>query len=272
MWLYIKSAFLVGVDVPGLGRIPVNVLATVAFAILGVAEPAIWLVGLAAEVAFVTALAFNPRFQRVVQARQLRASGDDDESRRQKLVQLLEPEQQRKLAALDSKCNKILDVFRSEQAEGYVIDSNSEALSRLGWNYLKLLVARHHLLSASNNESEQSLQARVDGLEADLRDENHPGSLRESKSATLSLLQKRLANIQRRKDTLQEIDSDCMRIEAQVDLVLENATMQGKPQTISSDIELASDLIGGGIFGEDEPAITQLDSKFASAKPQQEAS
>jgi hypothetical protein len=272
MWRYIKSAFLVGVDVPHLGRIPVNVLATAAFAILGMAEPAFWFVGLAVETAFITTLAFHPRFQRYIQGQQLQIAKDDDDSRRGRLIQLLEPDQRRRLSALDDKCARILEVHRSQQAEDYIVDSNEEALNRLEWNYLKLLVARHHLLTSSTEDSEQGIQAKVHSLESDLRDMNLPESLRESKSATLSILKKRLSNIQRRKETLQEIDSDCLRIEAQVDLVLENATIQGKPQTISSDIELASDLLGAGIFGDDELAISKLDSKFSPAKAQQGAS
>jgi hypothetical protein len=272
MWRYLKSAFLVGVDVPHLGRIPVNVMAVAAFAILGVAEPAFWFVGLATEAAFVTTLAFNSRFQRYVQGQQLQVAKDDDDSRRRQLVQLLEPEQRHKLSALDGKCSRILEVHRSQQELDYIIDSNGEALNRLEWNYLKLLVARHHLLTATADETEQSLQAKINSLESDLRDTRQPEPLRESKSATVAILQKRLANIQRRKETLQEIDSDCLRIEAQVDLILENATMQGKPQTISSDIELASDLLGAGIFGDDEPTISRLESKFTPAKSQQGAS
>ena len=272
MWRYIKSAFLVGVDVPSLGRVPVNLLATAAFGILGFAEPALWLVGLATEAAFVSALAFNPRFQRYVQGQQLQVARDDDDGRRRQLVQLLEPDQRRKLSSLDEKCSRILEVHRSQQALDYIIDSNGEALNRLEWNYLKLLVARHHLLAAGSEDTEQSLHAKISSLESDLGDLSQPESLRESKSATLAILQKRLANIQRRKETLQEIDSDCLRIEAQVDLILENTTMQGKPQTISSDIELASDLLGAGVFGDDEPTITKLESKFTSAKQKQEAS
>lgn len=272
MWRYIKSAFLVGVDVPHLGRIPVNVLATAGFAILGVAEPAFWFVGLATEAAVITTLAFNPRFQKYVQGQHLQLARDDDDSRRRQLIQLLEPDQRRRLSALDGKCARILEVHRSQQAEDYVVDSNDEALKRLEWNYLKLLVARHHMLATSAEDSEQEIQAKVNSLESDLRDMDQPESLRESKSATASILKKRLANIERRKETLQEIDSDCLRIEAQVDLVLENATMQGKPQTISSDIELASDLLGAGIFGDDEPTVSRLDSKFTPAKSQQEAS
>jgi hypothetical protein len=56
-----------------------------------------------------------------------------------------------------------------------------------------------------------------------------------------------------------------VRIENQVDLVLENASIQGKPQTISADIELASDLVGGAVFGDSEDAVAGLDQAFGQA-------
>ena len=43
--------------------------------------------------------------------------------------------------------------------------------------------------------------------------------------------------------------------------------MSAKLQTISTDIELASDLLGAGVFGEDESAITALDRKYSAQKP-----
>ena len=49
--------------------------------------------------------------------------------------------------------------------------------------------------------------------------------------------------------------------------------MQTKPQTISTDIELASDLLGAGVFGDDESAISALDRKYSSQKaPMRESS
>jgi hypothetical protein len=271
VWRYIKSAYLVGVDVPLLGRVPVNLLLTAGFVILGVAQPAFWLLGLAVECTIVAALAFHPRFQKYVQAQELQMAKDDDETRRQKLIQLLEPDAHRRLSALNAKCNKVIDVYRAQQAEDYLIDSNRDALNRLEWNYLKLLVARHHMLSAENGESEQSLEAKIRDLQQDLQNQNQPESLRESKAATVAILKKRLDNIQRRSESFQEIDSDCTRIEAQVDLILENASIQGKPQTIASDIELASDLLGVGIFGDDESAVSHLDRKYSAARQRQEA-
>jgi len=269
VWHYLKAAFLVRLDVPTLGRVPINVLLAAGFGILGVAEPGFWLAGLAVESAVLSSLAFNPRFQKYVQAQQLQEAKGADDQKRRNLIQTLTPEARRRIAGLSGTCAKVLDVYRSQQADEYVIDTNREALERLQWLFLKLLIARHHLVSAENAESEQSMTAKIQDLELDVKDEKQPDSLRESKSATIAILKKRLDNIQRKSQTLEEIESDCVRIEAQVNLLLENASMEGKPRTISSDIKLASDLLGSGIFGEDELAISHLDRKYSSRNRQE---
>lgn len=270
MWRYLKSAFLVSIDVPGLGRVPVNALGAAAFGILGFAQPAFWFLGMAIEAAIVPALAFNPRFQRVIQAQSVQSSDADTAQKRRALINILEPSAKQRLSALIDKCNQVLDVYRSQQAENYILDSNSQALSSLQWVYLKLLIARHHLQSPVNNETEQSLDKKIQELDADLKDGEETESLRQSKTATLGILKKRLVNVRRKKQTLEEIESDLTRIDNQVDLILENATMQGKPQTISADIELASDLLGGSVFGEDESAISDLEQTYGHQKSKQQ--
>ena len=265
MWRYLKSAFLVSVDVPSLGRIPVNALGAAAFAILGFAQPAFWLVGLAIEAAVVPSLAFNPRFQKIVEAQSLELSQGDAEQKRQVLVKLLETGAQQRLWGLAKRCSQVLDVYRSQQAEDYIIDSNDQALKNLEWVYLKLLVARHHLLSPTS-ETAQSLEKKIQELEKDLQDGEETESLRQSKAATLNILKKRLATMRKKQQTLEEIESDLTRIDNQVDLILENATVQGKPQTISADIELASDLLGGSLFGEDESVISNLEQTYGQQK------
>lgn len=269
MFRYLKSAFLVSVDVPSLGRVPINVLAAAAFGILGFAQPAFWFLGLAIEGVVVPALAFNPRFQKVVEAQSLQSADVDASQKRRALVNLLQPSARERLTSLTDKCNRVLEVYRSQQAEGYILDSNSQALQNLQWVYLKLLVAQHHLQDPVNNDTEQSLAKKIQQLETDLQDNEESESLRQSKTATLGILKKRLANIHRKQQTTEEIDSDLTRIDNQVDLILENATMQGKPQTISADIELASDLLGGSVFGEDESAISDLEKTYGGGKSAQ---
>jgi hypothetical protein len=265
VWRYLKSAFLVTVEVPSLGRVPVNALGAAAFAILGFAQPGFWLLGLAIEAAVIPVLAFNPRFQKVVEAQSLQLSEGTVEQKRLALVRLLETTAQQRLWGLATKCNQVLEVYRSQQTEEFIIDSNEHALKNLEWVYLKLLVARHHLLSPTT-ETAQSLEKKIQDLEKDLQDGEETESLLQSKTATLNILKKRLSTMRMKRQTLEEIESDLTRIDNQVDLILENATVQGKPQTISADIELASDLLGGSVFGESESEISALDQTFGRSK------
>jgi hypothetical protein len=266
VWRYLKSAFLVGVDVPALGRLPVNALAAAGFFILGFGHPSFWFLGLAAEAVVLPSLAFNRRFQNVVDAQDRQAASGDSQAKRAALVQLLPSEDKRRLLALERKCDKVVEVYRNAQAEDFLIDTNRDALENLKWIYLKLMIARYHLLTAGTDDTAEALAKKIEALQKDLGNSQETSALRQSKAATLDILKRRLANVQRREDSLQEVESDLTRVESQVDLILDNAAMQGKPQTISTDIELASDLVGGGMFGESESAVADLDRDYSQVR------
>lgn len=263
MWRYLKAAFFVGVDVPALGRIPVNALAAAGLFILGFGHPGFWFLGLAAETALVTGLAFNKRFQNVVDAESRQLSDGDSQAKRNALVQTLPNEDKRRIADLDRKCNKVLEVYRNAQADDYLIDTNRGALDNLRWVYLKLLIARYHLLTAGTDDTPQSLVRKIKQLQDELQNTEESPALRQSKTATLDILKRRLANIQRREDSLQEVESDLTRVESQVDLILDNAAVQGKPETISTDLQLSSDLVSGGMFGDSEAAVADLERDYS---------
>ncbi len=263
MWKYLKAAFLVGADVPALGRVPVNVLASAGFLILGFGHPGFWLLGLAAEGALVPSLAFNKRFQNYVDATERQLTDGDSQAKRIALIQTLPAEDRKRIETLDRRCAKILDVYRNAQAEEFLIETNREALDNLKWVYTKLLIARFHLLTAGTDDTAESLDRKIAMLEKDLHDAQETPALRQSKAATLDILRRRLANIQRREQSLEEVESDLTRVESQVDLILDNAAMQGKPQTISTDLQLASDLVGGGLFGDSESAVADIDRDYA---------
>ena len=261
-----QGSFLVGADLPALGRVPVNVLASAAFVILGFGHPGFWLLGLAAEAAVLPSLAFNKRFQNYVDATERELTSGESQVKRSALVQMLPTEDRKRIDALDRKCSKVLDVFRSAQAEDFLIETNRDALDNLKWVYTKLLIARLHLLTAGTDDTASSLQRKILSLEQGLQDVQESAALRQSKAATLDILRRRLGNIQRREQSLEEVESDLIRVESQVDLILDNAAMQGKPQTISTDLQLASDLVGGGLFGEAESAIADLDRDYGGSR------
>ena len=255
-----------GVDVPALGRLPVNALAAAGFFILGFGHPSFWFLGLAAEAVVLPSLAFNRRFQNVVDALDRQAASGDSQVKRAALVQLLPSEDKRRLLGLERKCDKVIEVYRNAQAEDFLIDTNRDALENLKWVYLKLMIARYHLLTAGTDDTPEALAKKIEALQKDLGNSQETPALRQSKQATLDILKRRLGNVQRREDSLQEVESDLTRVESQVDLILDNAAMQGKPQTISTDIELASDLVGGGMFGESESAVADLDRDYSQVR------
>jgi hypothetical protein len=266
VWRYLKAAFLVGADVPALGRVPVNVLASAGFFILGFGHPGFWLLGLAAEATLLPSLAFSKRFQNYVDATERLMTTGDSQVKRTALVQTLPPEDRKRIETLDRRCAKVLDVYRNAQAEEFLVATNREALDNLKWVYTKLLIARFHLLTAGTEDTAESLERKILSLEKDLQDSQESPALRQSKTATLDILKRRLANIERREQSLEEVESDLTRVESQVDLILDNAAMQGKPQTISTDLQLASDLVGGGLFGEAETAVADLDRDYSQPR------
>jgi len=266
VWRYLKAAFLIGTDVPALGRVPVNLLASTGFFILGFGHPGFWLLELAAEATLLPWLAFNKRFQNYVDASERQMTSGDSQVKRSALVQTLPAEDRKRIEALDRKCAKVLDVYRNAQAEEFLIETNREALDNLKWVYTKLLIARFHLLTAGTDDTAESLQRKMLSIEKDLQDSQETPALRQSKSATLDILKRRLANIERRGQSLEEVESDLTRVESQVDLILDNAAMQGKPQTISTDLQLASDLVSGGLFGEAESAVADLDRDYGQPR------
>jgi hypothetical protein len=262
VWRYLKAAFLVGVHIPALGRVPVNALAAAGFLILGFGHPGFWFLGLAAEGVIVPALAFNKRFQNVVDAEHLQLSTGDSEAKRTSLIQLLRGEDKHRLTVLERKCDKVVEVYHNAQAEEFLIDTNRQALENLKWLFLKLMIARFHLLTAGSDDTAEAIAQKIQALESDLKNNQDTPALRQSKAATLDILKRRLNNVHRREQSLEEVESDLTRVESQVDLILDNAAMQGKPQTISTDLELASDLVGGGMFGDAESTVADLDRNY----------
>jgi hypothetical protein len=244
MLRYLKEAFWARPELGGLGRVPWNVLAVAGLAILGFGEHAIWLGGLGLETMYLYALATNPRFQHWVDAVDLAKLKSTDETNRNSLVESLAPPAQQRVQALERKIGRIEDLYRESQADEFLFDSNRDALHKLASMYLRLLLAQRNIASVGAGANEKELQLRIESIRAELAGPSViPSTLRESKQATLNVLAQRLDTIQKCSESLAEIDSDLTRIEAQIDLALEEASLKGKPTAISGNIDLVSHLL-----------------------------
>ena len=266
MLKYLKEAFWLGPQVPGLGRLPVNALGALGFAILGFGHEGFWLLGVGLEAAYLTLVATHPRFQRAINARErFQETGSAEEGRRA-LAASLGPESRQRFDKLEAKIASALQTGRDAHLGAFEIESRRDALERLSWIALKLLVARHQLEASRLHASEADLKRRIADLERELaQGSDGPSALRQSQGATLEILRQRLRNLERSEQTLKQIDSDLTRIEAQVDLAFESATLQGGGEALAANLELASEALGDGLyFGDLEKAVVSVDQAYAA--------
>jgi hypothetical protein len=260
MMRVLKAAFWLRYPVPGLGGVPVNLVGLACLGLLGFGNPGFWLAGLGLETTYLALLATNPRFQRWAEIDARSSDREDLDAKRRTLLQQLTSDDQRAIAHLSDRCARIEALWRSH--EDSLFPGNEQTLRDLQWTYLKLLIARQHVLGSERESDESRLAVEIDGLQRALDDPHLSATARDSKSATLALLRRRVENTARRRQMLEEIQSDLSRIEAQVALVLENATLEGKPQAVSAELDLASRLLDGSFFGSAADDVAALDAAY----------
>jgi len=265
MYRYLKAAFLVRPRVPGLGALPVNVLSATVFLAMGFALPFLWPLGAGLIGAFCFVLASTPRFRRLVDALEQQRGSGAALAKRANLISSLDSEGRRRLAELMKRCGRVLDSHRRAGADNFSMQTTGEALDRLQWVYLKLLIARQMLAVRQDEIDGAQLRVEAASIEKELLSEKLSPSMRQSRQATLDLLNKRLESLATREQTSAEIDSDLRRVEAQVDVALDEATMSNSPSAINVNIELASQLMDASIYGNRGDTIADLDQTFGTS-------
>ncbi|MDQ3280776.1 MAG: hypothetical protein M3Q69_05120 [Acidobacteriota bacterium] len=246
---YLFHAFFARPDIPLL-RLPFNAMAVVAAAVAGWWDPAVWAVAGAGELMFLFTLASNPGFQRWIDERKTSELRGDTEDARRALLGRVGGAARQRYKKLEDKRVRLEQLYADHQSDDLFFDSNREALQKLTWLFLNLLVAQRNLIVAPSSD-ERELRRQI--ADAQREATNAPTeALRDSKNATLRLLRERLDNIEHRATSLAEIDADLARIETQFDFALEEATLRGRPAAMSTNIELTSRLLDNL----EDPAVT----------------
>lgn len=270
MLRYLKEALLVRPRIPLLGGVPVNLIAAAGFGILGVAHPGFWLLGAGLIGGFSLMLATSPRFQKVVDGRELAARDWETRALEATLVSQLPPASRERLARLDGRCARIVET--SERAAGeqagadMVLESSRDALRKLRWLYIKLLTAEKNLEAMDEQAGEAEIRDEMVGIERELAADRLSPTARASRQATLEILRRRLENAQRRRASLEEIEGDLGRIDAHIDLALEEATLKSQPVALSANIDLATQLLDGGaaVFGDSQAMVLDLEQRIGT--------
>jgi len=238
---YLWHAFFARPDIPLL-RLPWNALAVVAGLVAGWWNPAIWGVTAAGEFIYLLTLASNPGFQKHLKEQRADELRGDTEDSRRKLLSNVGGAARQRYKKLEEKRLRLDALYLQHAGDDLFLDSNREALLKLTWLFLNLLVAQRNFIIAPQTD-ERDLQKQIAALEREIADPDLTQSLRDSKQATLDLLRGRIDNIDHRDQSLAEIEADISRIETQFDLALEEATLRGRPAAISIGVELTSRLL-----------------------------
>lgn len=237
---YLWHAFFARPDIPLL-RLPWNALGVVAAGIAGFWDPNLWVVAGAGELIYLFTMASNPGFQLWIKDRRTQDVHGDTEEARKRLLSRVGGAARQRYVKLEEKRTRLDALYREPTNDDLFTESNRDALRRLTWLYLNLLVAQRNLVVAPQSD-ERELQKQIRAYEGELARAPSPAA-RASHEATLRLLRERLDNIQHKEISLAEIDADLARIETQFDFALEEATLRGRPTAISANVELTSRLL-----------------------------
>jgi hypothetical protein len=243
------------------------------FAMLGFVNPGFWVLGAGLELGYLSTLAMNPRFQRMVTASRLSDQNRDWQGRVDALLARLDADDRRRFAALQSRCQAVLDQHAGSPEWRVGDEPQRASLGRVTWMYLGLLVTRTNI--------ERVLQeSRVSDSEAgDLRrriaDRNLGEDLRRSLQGQLEILEARLVKRREAGEKLAFLDAELKRIEQQVELVREQAALATDPESLSHRIDEITSTLGGTaqwvrdqqqIYGAMEDLLTEAPPLPATAR------
>lgn len=242
----LRHAFFLRVPIPGLGDLPLNLVACATAAALGIIHPGFWLLGLGCETLYLLTLTTNPRFRRLVEAL------DRDRDRDGVVAGLL--------AGLPADLRVVHQRLADIAAKAAALQSDSVAgrdtLDDLVVIALRLLTAQHHLRTVIGETDEAALRSR---LESGRRELDANPAVRQSQLANLELIERRLTILQRNQEFLRRIAADLQRIESQLTLALEEASGgAGSQIDLTIGLDLAGRLLDAGVYGESAAAVASL--------------
>jgi hypothetical protein len=240
MWRYVAAAF--NLKPPGF-PLPLNWLFLGAAAVLGgaLAQPGIWLIAGAVEVAYLWFASRNERLRRAVDAGSRPAPAAADWAReRAALMAALEPGDRAEQDHLEERCREIAG--RLAQGDDPLADTHGEAVRRAAWMHLKLLAARIGVRRLVAEGGDDDLPARIARL-GERRDAAE-GELRASIEAQLRILEQRHANRQEAQRRLQLLEADLERLRQQVELARDQALLAGGGDGLGRHLDLLGSELG----------------------------
>ncbi len=234
---YMKAAFNLNVAVPQLGELPLNKMFLGVFLALGFISPAFWFLGLALELIYLTALAGNERFQRVVKVQHEKKQKALEEQNAPDLTRLDTASRDR-YQRLGGVCNEILSMFDQNSLERSEL-LNAGGITQLLEMFLKLLKARQRIQSILSKTRLTDIDYDCENLTKKLNAESEDTAIAKSLRSSLEIQQKRKENLLKAKENLSLIDLELDRIERQLSLIKEEVAVTSDPSILTFKLDSA---------------------------------
>jgi hypothetical protein len=229
--------------------VPPNWIGLAAAAMLGFVEPGVWVLGAGLELGYLLWLSTNRRFQRAVDLRRADGARGDWDQRILTVLNDLGGAERARYEALADRCHSILDLQRRSGAtEATGLTAQAEGLGRLTWTYLRLLAARHaidRVLDGDDADETADLEDRVAEIERRLARAPSGDDLTRSLEGQRDILRQRLVRRAEADRQRTYIDAELSRIEAQVELIREQAALSTDPEGLSRRIDEIAATLGG---------------------------
>lgn len=236
---YLKAAFRWRPRMPLMGRMPVNHLGMGLFAVMGIANPGFWFLGVAAEIVYLVLVSTNPRFQKLVEGQRLLAAKATYEERVQVALERLQPASRERYYRLLDQGRKILGLAEvlAEDDLTSMRSLRGGGLNQLLWIFLRLLTSREILADSLGRVDTAALEAEIASLEKRIAGADAESQLARSLAGTLDIQKRRLENHERARQSLAVVDAELERIEQQVVLLREETAVAGKAEMLSSRLD-----------------------------------
>lgn len=240
-WDYVKAAFNVRPRLKGLGHIPFNKVMLIGFAILGFGHPGFWLLGTAAEAAYIYALSTNKRFQNFTRASLRESSYHEWWRKAEDLYQRLDGQNQVRFRRLEEKCRELIKLGEDWQhADSSLVQMKSSGINQMLLIFLKLLSTKQLLAANLRALDRQKLLEEIRQIELQVERGKGGEAMRKSLESTMEIKKKRLTNLEQALNNLQVIEIELQRIEEQLQLLREEAIVKRDPQFLSDQLDSVS--------------------------------
>jgi vacuolar-type H+-ATPase subunit I/STV1 len=226
--------------------IPPNWVGLAVFGLLGFVNAGFWILGAGLELAYLYVVAMNPRFQRLVNGKFALKTQEEAHRKMGSLVQGLPASDAQRYRDMERRCRSVLD--QQPGAAPADVRAQAEALGRLLWIFLRLLLTRQaikRVLNENSSSTDEALDERIRQIEEELGDKALNEDLRKSKAGQLDILRQRRERRTEARAKISFLDSELSRLEEQADLIREQSVLTTDPNTVLERVDQIAATLGG---------------------------